>query len=167
MKKHRYRPWIIGSVLLLSLLLSGWLLYGCGGGVNMTHQQAADQADHLVNEVVGILHPRPGLELIEGLSLDLNCETALGNSSQVTVSRTYEFRGITVSDHVAIGKQVLAYWQKEGYTITRSGGIGTEQPSIEAQTSDGFEIGMEPGGDGLLTLGATSPCVQPAPTPAG
>ena len=132
--------------------------------MTMTHQQAADRANHLVNEVVNVLHPRPGLELNHGLSLDVNCETATGDSSLVNVSRSYDFRGIAVSDNAAIGRQVLSYWQKQGYTITRSDGIGTEQPNINAQTSDGFLVSLESGGTGLLDLGASSPCAQPEST---
>jgi hypothetical protein len=165
MKRYRYVAWVLGPVLLLSLFLSG-----CGGsGVTMTHQQAADRANHLVNEVVALLHPRPRLELYPGLSGDDSCENALGEtSSQVTTGNTYLLRGIPVSDNPAVGRQVLAYWQRQGYQVTESQGIGTEQPSIFVQTPDGFKMSLQTRSDGVLFTGASSPCVQPAPsgTPA-
>jgi hypothetical protein len=160
MRRYRYVTWLFGPVLLLSLVLSG-----CGGsGATMTYQQAADRANQLVNEVVSLLHPRPGLEFDQGLSLDQNCENALGEmSSQVNVARSYLLRGIAVSDNAAVGRQVLAYWQREGYQVTQSRGIGTEQPSIYVQTPDGFLMSMDTDGDGVLSIGASSPCVQPKP----
>jgi hypothetical protein len=161
MKRYRYVAWVLGPVLLLSLVLSG-----CGGsGVTMTHQQAVDRANHLVSEVVSLLRPRPGLELYPGLSGDTNCENAVGEtSSQVTTGNTYLLHGISVSDNVAVGRQVLAYWQREGYQVTESQGIGTEQPIIVVQTPDGFHMSLQTGGDGVLSIGASSPCVQPAPS---
>jgi hypothetical protein len=166
MKRYRYVAWMLGPALLLPLVLSG-----CGGsGVTMTHQQAVDRSIHLVNEVVSLLHPRPGLELYPGLSGDDSCENALGEtSSQVTTGNTYLLRGISVSDNAAVGRQVLAYWQREGYQVTQSQGVGTEQPSIFVQTPDGFHMSLQTGGDGVLSVGASSPCVEPEPggTPTG
>lgn len=129
--------------------------------MTMTHAQAVDRVSGLINDTVAVLTPRPRLEIDAGLSGDNTCETALGNSKLVTTGKTYLFQGIPVSDHAAIGSQVLAYWQKEGYSITQTDGLGTDQPNIDAQTTDGFHVWVESGGDGLLTIGAVSPCVQP------
>jgi hypothetical protein len=131
----------------------------------MLHHQAVDRANYLVNEVVDVLHPRPGLELYQGLSGDTDCENALGGtSSLVTTGNTYLLRGIAVSDNVAVGRQVLAYWQREGYQVTESQEVGSEQPSIFVQTPDGFNMSLQTGGDGVMSIGATSPCVQPKPS---
>jgi hypothetical protein len=158
MKRYRYSARVFGLVLL-SLVLSA-----CGGS-GMTHEQATDRAIHLVNEVVSLLHPRPGLELYPGLSGDDPCENALGGtSSQVTTGNSYLLRGISVSDSVTIGKQVLAYWQREGYQVTQSQGVGTVQPTVLVQTPDGFHMSLQTGGDGVLLIGASSPCVQPKPS---
>lgn len=128
--------------------------------MTMTHQQAADRTTTLVNDTVAVLTSKPRLELYQPLSGDTNCQTSVGNSSLVTTAKTYQLQDIPESDNAAIGTQVLAYWQKQGYKINQSTGIGTEQPNINAQTSDGFQLSLETGG-GLLSLGATSPCVQP------
>jgi hypothetical protein len=161
-KKYRYIAWAFGPVLMMSLLLSG-----CGGsGVSMTHQQAADRTDKIISEVVGVLHPRPGLKFVPGLSGDDACDNALGEtSSQVTFTKSYTLQGISVSDNAAIGRQVLAYVQRSGYRVTEATGVGTEQPNINAQNSDGFQVVLETGGEGVLMLLAGSAfCVDPAPT---
>jgi hypothetical protein len=160
MKRYRYVAWALGPVLL-SLVLSG-----CGGsGVSMTDQQAVDRSIHLVNEVVSLLHPRPRTELYPGLSGDDPCENALGGtSSQVTTGNTYLLLGIKVSNNAAIGRQVLAYWQREGYKVTQLQEIGSEQPTIVVHTPDGFNMSLQTRSDGVLFIGASSPCVDPVPS---
>jgi hypothetical protein len=84
--------------------------------------------------------------------------------TRVTTANTYLLRGISVSDNAAVGRQVLAYWQQGGYEVTDSRGVGTEQPEIGVQTPDGFTMALYTGGDGVLYIGATSPCVDSAPS---
>jgi threonine dehydrogenase-like Zn-dependent dehydrogenase len=74
----------------------------------MTHERALDRVSSLINGAVAVLSPKPSLEIVKGLSGDTTCETALGNSSKVTTGKTYLFQGVPVSEHAAVGRQVLA-----------------------------------------------------------
>jgi hypothetical protein len=155
-----------------SVLLAGGVaaavLAGCGGGggggsVTLTHGQAVSRAEHLVNETVAVLTPRPKLTLYPSLSGDTNCVNSIGGQSNlVNVSRSYILDGPPASGDQTAGSRIKSFWQKQGYHITRSDGLGTATPNISAKTSDDFLLVLESNSAGTLMLVASSPCAQPA-----
>jgi hypothetical protein len=82
-------------------------------------------------------------------------------SNLVNVGRSYILSGIPKSGNPALGERVRSFWQKQGYKITESDGIGTEQPNINATTHDDYLLSLESNSEGTLMLGASSPCAEP------
>lgn len=130
--------------------------------MTLTHAQAVSQVEHLVNETVAVLTPRPQLQLDQLGSRDQNCSNAAGEmSNSVNVGRAYVLGGISAADNPALGEAVKSFWQKQGYKITQSGGIGTDQPNINATTGDDYLVALQSNSEGVLRLVASSPCAQP------
>jgi hypothetical protein len=86
-----------------------------------------------------------------------------GQSDLVNVSVSYVLDGIQASSAKQIADQIKAYWQKQGYTFTvTTQGIGTDAPNILATTKDGYNVALQTGKGGPMSLGASSPCAEPA-----
>jgi hypothetical protein len=159
--RHGHRVRAILSVAALVAELAG--CGGGGGNVSLTHAQAVSQVEHLISQTMARLTPQPKLQPYSSLSGDTNCEDSSGQqSSLVNVSRNYLLTGIAASDNSAIGEDIHGFWQKQGYKITESKGVGTAEPNINATTGDDYLLALQSNSEGTLMLGVTSPCAQPA-----
>lgn len=156
-------------VLLLAAGLSA--LAGCSGGKvaapTMTQAQATARAEKILQDTAAVLTPRPRLDFDPSLPNESGvCVADIPNASRmVNVDRTAWLRAITASHNGSIGQQIEAYWKKQGYTITTVGGIKEQSPVITGETKDSFTISLATGEDGLMSLGASSPCIYKNGTP--
>ena len=83
----------------------------------------------------------------------------------VNLSRTAWLRQIPASDNASVGQQILAFWKKQDYKISDYSGFRTGKPSIDAETRDSFTISLGTASNGLMSIGASSPCIYPDGTP--
>src|ERR1700683_4593337 len=157
--KHGLRGRRVGAVLGAAAVVAG--LAGCGGGggnVSLTHAQAVSQVEHLISQTVAGLTPQPKLQPYSSLSGDTGCEDSSGQQSNlVNVSRSYVLAGITASDNSAVGEDIHGVWQKQGYKITESRGVGAAEPNVNATTGDDYLLALQSNSEGTLMLGVTSP----------
>lgn len=152
------------ALLTATITVALAALAGCGGGnrLTLTHAQAVSHVERLVHETAATLQPSPTLKLYPGLSGDTNCtNSAGGQSNLVNVSRSYILDGFPASDNQMAGEKIRSFWEKRGYHITKSAGVGTGTPSISATTNDSFLLALESNSQGTLMLVASSPCAQP------
>jgi len=72
------------------------------------------------------LNPRPTLEVNELLTVTDMCVADIPNADHmVNVAYSSWLRDIPASQYGDIGRQIKAYWQKQGYDIQTSGGFST------------------------------------------
>lgn len=147
------------------------VLVGCSGGnvpaKTMTLDQATARAEQVVKETGAALTPRPALDFDPRLPNESGvCLANIPHASQmVSVDRTAWLRKIPASQNSSIGQQILAYWKKQGYSISDQSGFADAQPSIDAVTKDGFTVSLGTAKNGWMSVGASSPCVYPHGTP--
>jgi hypothetical protein len=146
------------------------VLAGCSGGNVATHTmnkgQATTRAKQILEDTAAALHPRPTLELYMPMSQPTQCLADIPDADKmVNVGYTYILRGFPESENGSIGRQILAYWKKQGYTIQTSGGFNKGQPGISGETKDAYLISLDWRSDGSLGIGTTSPCIYPDGTP--
>lgn len=163
---HRPR-WPVA--VTLAVIIAGLLAACSGGGVatkTMTQAQATSRAETILRDTASALNPRPTLEVNELLTVTDMCVADIPNADQmVNVAYSYWLRDIPASQYGDIGRQIKTYWQKQGYDIQASGGFSTGKPDISGETRDNFLISLEWSAKGLLTIGATSPCIYKNGTP--
>lgn len=166
----RHIRWPRGLMVAAIVATIAGLLTACsGGGVaakTMTQAQATQRAQAILRETAAMLNPKPRLEVARVLTFTNQCLADIPGASQmVTVAYTYNLRDIPGSENRAIGEQIKAYWQKQGYTIQAATDLGTSQPNISGETKDAFLISLDSNSENTLFIGATSPCVYPHGTP--
>lgn len=133
----------------------------------MTQAQATARAEQILQDTAAVLTPRPRLDFDPSLPNESGvCLADIPNASHmINVDRTAWLRAITASQNGSIGQQIESYWKKQGYTITTSGGIKEQSPVITGETKDSFTISLATGQDGLMSIGASSPCIYKNGTP--
>lgn len=129
----------------------------------MTQAQAATRAEQILHETLAALHPRPRLDFDPSLGNGADvCVAGIPNADQmVSVNRSAWLRDIPVSQNGSIGRQILAYWRKQGYSISQAYGFDSNQPSINGETKDAFTFDLGTANNGWMSFGTTSPCVYP------
>ncbi len=129
----------------------------------MTQDQAAARAGQIVRDTAAALTPKPRLESAPVFGNGPSpCLANVPNAGKmVSVAYGYWLRDIPESANAAIGQQVKAYWQKQGYRIETAKGLDNGQPDISGTTKDDFLISLNWSSNGALSMGATSPCVYP------
>lgn len=136
------------------VLLAGMLLAGCGGQggrgarTDMNMQEAADQADAMLDSTFGAVVP----------AVQWDHDTWTSGSCTVTRRRAV----MTVISEQRRGNflgVVERFWRKSGWEIT---GMNKdhEMPAIFARTSGGFMMSVEVGYKGQAFFDVTTPCVE-------
>ena len=147
------------------------MLAGCSGGnvatKTMTQAQAATRAEQVLAGTAAAVKPRPRLDFDPRLGNGADqCLASIPNATEmVNVSRTAWLRQIPTSENGSVGQQILAFWKKQGYKITDYSGFSAGKPSIDAETKDYFTISLGTASNGLMSIGATSPCIYKNGTP--
>ncbi|HUL24701.1 MAG TPA: hypothetical protein VLW44_02885 [Streptosporangiaceae bacterium] len=168
-KRRLFRSWPAAVVAAVVPLGAS----GCTGGSTLpqhtiTEHQAITQAEQILRDTASAITPRPTLELSRLLTDTGPCLVDPTNTAdtRVQVSRAYYLRGFPRQGNASVAQQVLAYWQHKGYAISDTQRMNGDTPAIHGATSSGdFTISLDTGGDGTLTIGATSPCLWPNGTP--
>ena len=134
----------------------------------MTQKQATERVEQIIRDTVAALSLKPRLEKIEPMSQPGNCvdPTDGGSPDRTVISHSYWLRGIPRSRNGDIGQQAKSYWESKGYKITGAQGLNTGEPNINGYTQpDEFLFSIETNVDGVINIGATSPCIWPNGTP--
>lgn len=157
--------------VLLAAAGASLLLAGCSGGTvatkTMTQAQATVRAGQILTGTATALTPRPQLDFDPALGNGADqCLADIPDADKmVNVNRIAWLRAIAVSRNGSIGRQVEAYWKKQGYSISTASGFDQESPVITGETSDHFTISLATGKNGLMSISASSPCIYPEGTP--
>jgi len=133
----------------------------------MTLDQATARAEQVVKETGAALTPEPALDFDRSLPNESGvCLANVPNADQmVSVDRTAWLRKIPASQNGTVGQQILAYWKKQGYSISDQSGLADGQPSIGGETKDGFTVSLATAKNGWMSISASSPCVYQHGTP--
>jgi hypothetical protein len=157
-------------VFAVAVVTVGALIAGCSGGTvpkTVTQEQAARRAEQIIRATVAALRPEPKLNPYTPMTGPTACTANTPDASQmVNVVYTYLLAGFPASENGSIGRQVLAYWQKQRYTIQGISGFNQNAPHIAGYTQDGYLIALDWTAGGTLAIGTTSPCVFPDATPS-
>ncbi|MEV5498701.1 hypothetical protein AB0M50_25205 [Nonomuraea fuscirosea] len=162
---------VIAAVILVAGCAPGGPLGGAmqpsAGKPTITKTQALTRIEQLVNGTVGVIHPKPQLELYRPSLNDGICTDArtTGSAEPIEVSREYFLRGLPKAEDALkkVIADVKAYWLKEGHYIAVEHENGLQLYGHSRPDDFLITIGLE--GDNVLTLGATSTCLWPNGTP--
>lgn len=161
------RIWGRPAAWVCCVMAAAMLLTGCGSPMNqttITQRHASERIEQLLRGTAAHLTPKPRLKLDVLQSYTGNCLVG-ENDPRSQVTRSYSLIGLTSHDKIAVGEEILRLWKQVGYYIGSTAGIGKSTPNISGDTQDDFLISLEAGGNGVLSIGATSPCLWPNGTP--
>jgi hypothetical protein len=149
---------------LISLLLIAATGCAAGGTVQesaMTRSQATVRADQLVRETAKSIDAAPILELDETSAVPTPCLFSEdGVPERYSISRKYWLRNMPPRQHMDVSRQVRAYWQSRGHTITATGDDSAGNPNLAGESHpDGFILALAWAEGDNLYLAATSPCL--------
>jgi len=101
-------------------------------------------------------------------STTIGCEE---DTAGVNVSHLWYLPRLTGSRARQAGRQIIAYWQRKGYTVNVYHGNDGQFSYAQATTGDGFLLELNSGSAGQLTIDDSSPCIAasnaaPARTPS-
>ncbi|MGW6497473.1 hypothetical protein [Nonomuraea angiospora] len=133
----------------------------------ITKAQALARIEQLINGTVGVIHPKPELELHRPSLNDGLCLDPLdgGSEERIVVNRAYFLRGLP-QDATKLREviaQVKAYWQSQGHHIQAESENGLQLYGRSRPDDFYITIGRSEGD--VLTLGSTSTCLWPNGTP--
>ncbi|MBT2368072.1 hypothetical protein J7E88_22830 [Streptomyces sp. ISL-10] len=172
---------VIPAAALLAMTI---VVTGCGsqedgqedGGetpkqVTMNEQQAIDRAEEIIHQAVDGMSPKPTLEPT-GLEAVGPCiaRDDHGPDDRLQVTVAYKLTGVPGSEAKKLVRQARDAWLKQGYTYNSSGEDDWSGPfpSVYMRTEpDDFWMDAMTGvvdrakGEGLASLGVTSPCFLP------
>jgi hypothetical protein len=155
-----------GRRLVVVLLACAGALAGCSGGNvshnTMTQAQATARARQILRDTAAALTPRPRLGEFEPDPPPNQCLDNIPDAARkVNVGGTSWLHGIAEAEFAAVGRQILDYWKKQGYSIQAARGFSSGRPEINAATRDGFLVSLDWSAKNLLSIGASSPCIYP------
>ncbi|MEV7792598.1 hypothetical protein AB0O68_11510 [Streptomyces sp. NPDC087512] len=118
--------------------------------MSMTMQQAADQADAMLDATLDAI--KPGVHWAHGATTTGTCDVSRRRVVMTIVSkeRMGSFLGL-----------VQRFWEKQGYRI-KSVNTDEEFPAIHAQSSDGFGISLTVGSSRQVFFEVATPCARPS-----
>jgi len=139
----------------------------------ITQQQAEEQTDQYIRDIVALLPGTPKLEP-GGFPLvsEMTCDDADdgGPRGRVTVTRDYWVRYPWNEDppnNTEIFNKLYAYWTGRGYQIRHDEHNAPASRDLDVENpKDGFRMGIQEAINGQLSIGASSPCVWPGGTPS-
>ncbi|MEW2080702.1 hypothetical protein [Streptomyces sp. NPDC005283] len=137
--------------------------------VTMDEQQAIDRAEEIINQAVDGMSPKPTLERVGPAAVGPCLATDHGSDNRVQVVLSYKLTGVPGSQAKNLVRQARDAWVKLGHKFNPSDGDWSDPfPSVDMRTeSDDFWIDATTGvvdrakGEGLASLGVTSPCFLP------
>ncbi|WP_328668248.1 hypothetical protein OG905_13725 [Streptomyces sp. NBC_00322] len=167
-----------------ALLAMTTMVTGCGaqqdgqetGGrapkqVTMNEQQAIDRAEEIIHQAVDGMSPKPTLERIGSLPVGpCIARDDHGPDDRVQVTVAYKLTGVPGSEAQNLVRQARDAWLKQGYKYNSSGEADWSGPfpAVYMRTEpDDFWMDAMTGvvdrakGEGLASLGVTSPCFLP------
>lgn len=128
----------------------------------MTQQQATTRAKQILEQTAAVLHPKPTLEVNKFTTSTDQCLADIPNADKmITVSYDYWLRGIPPHQFGSIGRQIKAYWERQGYSLSEASGFDSGTPNISGVTKDDYLISLDWSADNSLSIGTTAPCIYP------
>ncbi|MFF0385043.1 hypothetical protein [Streptomyces sp. NPDC004286] len=139
---------------LLLACVAALLVSGCGAGGqtagtgDTTMQQAAEQADSMLDDTLGAIEP--GVQWTHGATSAGSCDVSRRRVVMTVISpgRVGSLLGL-----------VQRSWETSGYRI-KSVNKDEEFPAIYAQSRDGYGIALTVGAERQVFFEATTPCVK-------
>ncbi len=128
---------------------------------NMSRDQAAEKVQEHIDGTLTALPEGAELEAREGL-LFASCDdpTDGGAKDRVTASETFWVRGLPAEDNEANIDLMYEYWTENGYRTLHD--LRPEDNFVTMEhEEDSFRVSVETSNKGSLSLGASSPCVDP------
>lgn len=138
---------------------------GCGSETPFTSEriaedpinkdEAVEKIDEHINHAVGVLPEDVRLEPLDQ-PITGGCEGG-GRNEPVTVSHTYWLYDLDPEDNEANAEALHQYWTDNGFEILSDERPETLSISVQ-QPEDGFGMTLRESDDGILSVGASSPC---------
>ncbi|MCX4797192.1 hypothetical protein OG497_24680 [Streptomyces sp. NBC_01242] len=139
--------------------------------VAMNEQQAIDRAEEIINQAVDGMSPKPTLERMGHAPVG-SCiaRDDHGPDDRVQVTVAYKLTGVPGPEAQNLVRQARDAWLKQGYKYNSSGEVDWAGPfpTVYMRTEpDDFWMDAMTGvldrakGEGLASLGVTSPCFLP------
>ncbi|GAB3883022.1 hypothetical protein ACFQ1S_09950 [Kibdelosporangium lantanae] len=153
------------------LLAMGVLLFcqACGSGTEevdqrmntMTQQDAMNRVEDYVHRAVGVLPKEARLEAVSPLAAD-PCDdpTDNGPKGRVFATNNYWVRGLAKDKSREYLDSLVKWWRDNRFTGPLDSWDKAGFVVMENQ-DNGFRMRFQDGGSGLLSIGASSPCVWP------
>lgn len=139
--------------------------------VTMNEQQAIDRAEEIIQQAVENMSPKPTLERVGPQPVGAcTARDDHGPDDRVQVTVAYKLTGVPGTEARNLVRQARDAWLKQGYTYNSSGEDDWSGPfpSVYMRTEpDDFWMDALTGvvdrakGEGLASLGVTSPCFLP------
>lgn len=132
----------------------------------MTAEQALQRAEQYVREAISVLPAEAKLEVLSTPTTQA-CDdpTDNGPRGRVFASNRYWIRGLDPSKTNEYLQAVLRWWSEHGFAGSADSWEKAQFVTVE-NAENGFRMAFQDGGDGALSIGASSPCVWPKGTPA-
>ncbi|RNL82488.1 hypothetical protein EFW17_19425 [Halostreptopolyspora alba] len=139
------------------------MLAGCGGDDSeddgpqspLDEERAEERAEEHITETTSVLPDSLELESFGG-SANAACE----NPDLVTVSTRYWLDGLESEDNEKHVEALHEYWTGHGYTVVEDSRPDDRFVHVRHE-EDGFSMSVTEDVDGHLSLGASSPCIDP------
>ena len=142
------------------------LCQACGSGTEeangrMTESDAMNRVEDYVHRAVGVLAGEARLEAVSPLATD-PCDdpTDNGPKGRVFATNDYWVRGLAKDKSREYLDLLVKWWTDNGF----AGSLDSWDKSgfvVMENRADGFRMRFQDGGGGLLSIGASSPCVWP------
>lgn len=164
---HSARTLAVLAVMTLSLTSCGPLSFG-GNTLKPTlnQQQATDRIERYIHDALTAFAPlKPELEPFGMTNVPCDDPDDGGPQGRVTLADHYFLRDLPPGyDTAPLFDQMLGYWKREGFVVMRDERPTTQSISVQHPV-DGFEMGLDRGADGTISISASSPCIWPAGHP--
>ncbi|WP_184585342.1 hypothetical protein [Lipingzhangella halophila] len=140
------------------------MLVGCGPEVSeegpespLDKEQAEERVEEHITETATTALP----ESLELESFGGGVPSACGsNPDLVTVSKRYWLRGLESEDNEEYVEALHEYWSNNGYTVVED--LRPDELFMHVRNDeDDFTMSVRESAQGSLSLGASSPCIDP------
>ncbi|MEU2687730.1 hypothetical protein ABZ654_28375 [Streptomyces hygroscopicus] len=142
--------------------------------VTMDEEQATKRAEEIIHQAVDGMSPKPTLKRSGPVPVGPCVADDHGSDDRLQLSLSYDLTGVPGSAAKKLVRQARDAWVKQGYTFQDSDEDWSKPfPKVNMRTEpDDFWMDAVTGvvdrakGEGLASIGVTSPCFAPAGEPA-
>lgn len=155
----RQLTWVAGAAVVV-------MLTGCGGETEdeaspdspLSEKQASKRVEKHISDTVSVLPDSLKLEPV-GSTVSAPCEP----DHLITVSKSYWLDGLPAEENKQYVDEMVKYWTTNGYTVVDD--LRPDELFVSVgNDKDGFGMSVRTSVQGNLSLGASSPCINPGGT---